>query len=211
MPPRQAQLRPCHTDSPAPDDEYRVLFGYSAGDSTQPTSPMHPNERPAPRRAQRTPTNAMHPDERNAPRRTQRTPTSATHSDERDATWAHPNEPEAQAPGPAERQRRTRPHFTRTHCSQSSATRAPCTPTSATPHEPTPTSATPHGYLARWPAGSISRCFALHAARGARAVQQTAARAAAAVAGGIWVRTWSMRSHPVHIELSTVVSEMGEH
>ena len=158
-----------------------------------------------------TPTNALHPDERNAPRRTQRTPTSATHSDERDATWAHPNEPEAQAPGPAERQRRTRPHFTRTHCSQSSATRAPCTPTSATPHEPTPTSATPHGYLARWPAGSISRCFALHAARGARAVQQTAARAAAAVAGGIWVRTWSMRSHPVHIELSTVVSEMGEH
>ncbi len=49
------------------------------------------------------------------------------------------------------------------------------------------------------------------AVKKATTVQQTAARRAAIEAWGIWVLTWSMRSHPVHIELSTVVSEMGEH
>ena len=42
-------------------------------------------------------------------------------------------------------------------------------------------------------------------------VQQTAASAAATVAWGICVLTWSIRSQPVHTELSTVVSDMGEH
>jgi len=43
------------------------------------------------------------------------------------------------------------------------------------------------------------------------AVQQMAASRAATVAWGICVRTWSIRSQPQHMELSTVVSEIGEH
>jgi len=43
------------------------------------------------------------------------------------------------------------------------------------------------------------------------AVQQTAAIRAATEAWGSCVRTWSIRSQPVHMELSTVVSEIGEH
>ena len=49
------------------------------------------------------------------------------------------------------------------------------------------------------------------AVKNATVVQQTAAMPAAMEACGIWVLTWSIRSQPVHMELSTVVSEMGEH
>ena len=50
-----------------------------------------------------------------------------------------------------------------------------------------------------------------YAVRRATPVQQIAARPAATLACGICVLTWSIRSHPVHMELSTVVSEIGEH
>ena len=49
------------------------------------------------------------------------------------------------------------------------------------------------------------------AVKKATTVQQIAARPAAMEAWGICVLTWSIRSQPVHIELSTVVSEIGEH
>ena len=42
-------------------------------------------------------------------------------------------------------------------------------------------------------------------------VQRIPANNAAIDACGIWVLTWSIRSHPEHIALNTVVSDMGEH
>lgn len=44
-----------------------------------------------------------------------------------------------------------------------------------------------------------------------RAVHNTTASNAAKVHGTIWVFTWSIKSVPVLTQLSTVVSEMGEH
>ena len=59
--------------------------------------------------------------------------------------------------------------------------------------------------------GAAGRRGPGQAVKKASAVQQTAASPAATEACGICVFTWSIRSQPVHTELSTVVSEMGEH
>ena len=59
--------------------------------------------------------------------------------------------------------------------------------------------------------GGVGRFRSAHAVKNAITVQQTAASAAATDACGICVFTWSIRSQPVQTELSTVVSEMGEH
>ena len=61
------------------------------------------------------------------------------------------------------------------------------------------------------PAGKRWRSPFAHAVKNASTVQQTAASPAAIDACGICVFTWSIRSQPVHTELSTVVSEIGEH